>query len=83
MVSIREKNSSPIAEMKDSFKNSFPLDSKKALSGRSLWKKYKNWFVLARKYVPNLRNEAFVEKYVSMIPKTASSDKKIKENGSH
>ena len=29
-VSIREKNPSPIVEMKDSFKNTFSLDRKKA-----------------------------------------------------
>ena len=31
-VSIREKNPSPIAGMKDSFKNTFPLDRTKKLS---------------------------------------------------
>ena len=30
-VSIREKNPSPIAGMKDSFKNTFPLDKKKKI----------------------------------------------------
>ena len=41
-VSIREKNPSPIAGIKDSFKNTFSLDRKKAFPRRSLWKKYKN-----------------------------------------
>ena len=40
MVFIREKYPSPIAGMKDSFKNKFPLDREKAFSGSSLWKKY-------------------------------------------
>ena len=35
MVS-REKNPFPIARMKDSFKNTFLLDGKKAFTGRSL-----------------------------------------------
>ena len=51
-VSIREKNPSPTARMKDSFKNKFPLDSKKrsraGVSGKTYKKK---WFVLARKSV--------------------------------
>ena len=65
--------------MKDSVKNTFPLDPKKAFSDRSLKKVYKKWLVLARKSVSTTRNEAFVEKYVSH-GKTASSDKKIEEN---
>ena len=55
-VSTREKNSSSKAVMKDSFKNSF-------------LKKYSKWFVQARKFVSTRLNEAFVEKYVSMIQK--------------
>ena len=55
-VSTREKNSSSKAVMKDSFKNSF-------------LKKYSKWFVQARKFVSTKLNEAFVEKYVSMIQK--------------
>ena len=35
-VSIREKNPSPIARMKDTFKNTFPLDRKIAFPVRSL-----------------------------------------------
>ena len=35
-VSIREKNPSPMAGMKDSFKTKFPRHRKKAFSGRSL-----------------------------------------------
>ena len=35
-VFIREKYPSPMAGMKDSFKNTFPLDRKKAFSGRCL-----------------------------------------------
>ena len=42
--------------MKDSLKNTFPLDWKKSL-----------WLVLARKSVSTTRNEAFVEKYISTI----------------
>ena len=44
-VFIREKYLSPIAGMKDSFKNKFLLDRKKAFSGRR--KIYKKWFALA------------------------------------
>ena len=36
-VSIRETNPSPIDRIKDSFKNTFPLDRKKAFPGRNLW----------------------------------------------
>ena len=53
------KNPFPRAGMKDSFKNAFPLDGKKkAFTGRSLWKIYKKWLVLARKSVSTTRNEA-------------------------
>ena len=51
-VSIIGKNPSPIATMKASFKTKFPLDRKKAFSGRSLFKNiFKKWFLLARKSV--------------------------------
>ena len=52
------ENPSSIAGMKDSLKNTFPLDEKKNL-----------WFVLARKSISATRNEAFVGKYVSTIRK--------------
>ena len=45
--------------MKDSLKNTFPLDGKKAYSQK----------ILDRKSVSTTRNEAFVEKYVSTIRK--------------
>ena len=60
---IREKSFSPIVGLKDSFKNTFPLDRK---TDRKI---YKTWFALARKSIPTIRNEAFVEKYVSTIRK--------------
>ena len=50
--------------MKDSFKNTFSLDGKKAFTGRSLEKIYKKWFSLARKSVSTTWNKEFVEKYV-------------------
>ena len=69
-VSIREKNISAIAGMKDSFKNTFPLDRKKKLSLAGVSeKKHKKWFVLARKSVSTTQNETFVRKYVSTIQK--------------
>ena len=68
-VSIREKNPSPIAGMKDSFKNTFPLGRKKSFPRQASLKKYKQWFALARKSVSATRNEAFVEKYVFTIQK--------------
>ena len=68
-VSIREKNPSPIAGMKDSFKNTFPRDRKRSFPRQEFLKKYKKWFVLARKSVSITRNEAFVEKYVSTMRK--------------
>ena len=68
-VSIREKTPSPIAEMKDTFENTFPLDRKKSLPQQESLKKYKKWFVLARKFVSTTRNEALIEKYVSTIQK--------------
>ena len=68
-VSIRERYPSPIARMKDSFKNTFPLDRKKTFPHQESLKKYKKWFVLARKSVSTTQNEAFVEKDVSTIRK--------------
>ena len=68
-VFIREKNPSPISGMKDSFKDAFPLDRKKSFPRQGSMKKYKKWFVLARKSVSTTRNEAFVGKYVSTIRK--------------
>ena len=56
--------------MKDSFKNTCPLDGKQlSLAGVSE-KICKKRLVLARKSVPSTRNEAFVEKCVSTIWKT-------------
>ena len=40
MVFIREKYPSPIAGMKDSFKNKFPLDRKKTFLWQESLKKY-------------------------------------------
>ena len=80
---MREKYPSPIAGMKDLFKNKFPLDRKKPFSSRSLWQNIQKWFVLTRKSVSTTRNEAFIEKYVSWTRKNFLSDKKIKENGFH
>ena len=68
-VFIREKNPSPIAGMKNSFKNTFPLDRKRSFPRQELLKKCKKWFVLARKSVSITRNEAFVEIYVPTIRK--------------
>ena len=68
-VSIREKNPSPIAGMKDSFKITFPLDRKKSCPRQESLKKYQKWFVIARKSVYTNRNEEFVEKYISTIRK--------------
>ena len=64
MVSINEKNPSPTAGIKDSFRNTFPLDRKRRLPRQESLKK---WFVLARKSVSATRNEAFVKKYASAI----------------
>ena len=55
--------------MKDSFKNTLPLDRKKLSAAGVSERIYKKWFVLARKPVPTIRNEAFVEKCVSTIRK--------------
>ena len=51
--------------MKDSLRNTFPLNQKKAFNDRSLEKIYKKWFVLARKPVSTTWNKTFVEKYFS------------------
>ena len=67
--STREKNPSPIAGMKGSFTNTFPLDRKKSFPQQQSRKTYKKWFVQARKFVSTNLNEAFVEKYVSIIQK--------------
>ena len=56
-----------MAEMKDSFKNTFTLDVKSAFNVKSLEKIYKKWFVLARASVSTTRIEAFIEKYASTI----------------
>ena len=68
--SFQEKENPPIAGMKDSLKNTFPLDGRKLM------------FVLARKPVSTTRNEVFIEKYVSTIRKNCCLWKKI-ENGFH
>ena len=67
--STREKNLSPIAGMKGSFKNKFSPDRKKSFPRQQFLKTYKKWFVQARKFVSTNLNEAFVEKYVSIIQK--------------
>ena len=67
--SIRQKHPSPIAGMKDSFKNTFLLDIKKSFPRQESLKNYKKWFVIVRKSVYTSRNEAFVEKYISTIRK--------------
>ena len=69
--------------MKDSFKNKFPTDRKRAFSAEVSEKIYTKWFLLARKFISTTRIKAFVEKYVSSIKKTVSSGKRIKENGLH
>ena len=61
----QRENSSPIAGIKASFKNAFPLDGKKTLIGRGLKKIYKKWFLQATNSVSTTHDEAFVEKYAS------------------
>ena len=64
--------------MKDLFKNDFPIDGKKlSLEGVSI----KKWFALVRKSVSTTRNKAFVENTFPLDGKTASSGKKIEQNG--
>ena len=60
-VSIRGKNSFPIARMKDSFKKTF-LDRKRSFLWKEFLNKCKKWLGLARKSVSITRNEAFVVK---------------------
>ena len=59
--------------MKCSFTNTFTPDRKKKLSPavvpKNIKKCCKKWFVQARKFVYTNLNEAFVEKYVSIIQK--------------
>ena len=69
--------------MKNSFKNTFPLDGKKAFTGRGFKNSYKKWFALARKSVSTTRNEAFIENTFSLYGRTASSGKKTEVNGFH
>ena len=66
-VSIREKSPLPVAGMKDSFKNIFPLDKKWLYPPEVSEEIYKKWFVLARIPASTTHNETFVRKYVSMI----------------
>ena len=69
----RKKSPSSIAGMKCSFTNAFMPDKKKKLSPavvpKNIKKCCKKWFVQARKFVYTNLNEAFVEKYVSIIQK--------------
>ena len=81
--SIRQKHPSPIAGMKDSFKNTFLLDRKKSFPRLESLKKYKKWFVIVRKSVYTTRNEAFVEKYISTIRKNCYFWQENKINGFH
>ena len=87
MVSASRKDSQVKNEagMKDSLKNSFPLDGEKDIVCASKDVKELSsliFLVLDRKSVSITRNEAFVEKYVCTIRKIASFEKKI-ENGFH
>ena len=78
-VSIREKNP-PIAVLKDSFKNKFPLDRRKAFPARSLWKNKQNMVFTSQRirfhYPKWSMKNAFLR-----YGKTAFSGKKVKENG--
>ena len=65
----RKKNPSPIAGMKGSFKKYVSTRQKKSFLRQEFLKTYKKWFVQARKFVSTNLNEAFVEKYVSIIQK--------------
>ena len=62
------KNNSLIAEIEDSFKNTFPL-RKISFHWQDSRKNMQKWFVLARKSVCTTCDEAFVQKYVSCIAK--------------
>ena len=83
-VSIREKNRSPIAGMKDWFKYTFPIDRKKSFLREEARKKYiknglyqpKNPFTL-----PGMKH--LLKNTFPRYRQTASSGKKNKENDFH
>ena len=77
-VSIREKNPSPIARMKDSFKDTFPLDRKEASPAGVYEKLYKPESSFPLPGMKHSLKNTFLR-----YGKTASSGKKIKENSFH
>ena len=85
-VFIAEKNPSPIARIKDSFKNKFPLDRKKSFSGKSLWKKKNIYIYINGLYwpenkfsLPGMKHS--LKNTFPRYGKTAFFDKKIEKNG--
>ena len=75
----QRENPSPIARIKDFFKNTFLVHGKKVF----LQKTYKKWSARARKSVSTTRNEAVVKNTFPLYEKNASCGKKIEENGFH
>ena len=84
-VSIREKNPSTAARMKDSFKNKFPLDRKKRSRAGVSGKTYKKKMVCTSQKIlfHYLKMKHSLKNKFPQYGKTAFSDKKIKENGFH
>ena len=77
-VSSRDKNPSPIDKMKDSFKNTFPLDRKKTFPGRSLWNNILKMVCTS----PKTRFH-YLKWSIRWKIRFRSSGKKIKENSFH
>ena len=83
-VFIREKYPSPIAGMKDSFKNKFPIDRKKLFLRQESEKKYiKNGLCQPENPFSLPGTTQSLKNTFPRYGKTASSGKKIKENGFH
>ena len=82
-VSIREKNPSPLVGMNNSFKNTFPIGTKKAYPSRSLWKNMENGLCYPENSFSLTGMKHSLKNTFPQYGKTASSGKKIKENGFH
>ena len=79
---VKQRSPSPIAEMKDSLENKFPLYRKKSFLRQDSLKKYiKNGFQKTENPFPLPGMRHSLKTTFPRYGKTASPDKKIKETG--